>query len=97
MARRPELIGNVLSELMTRRGFARVQSARTYEAAWREAAGALAAKYTCVGSLQRGTLDVIVLNSTLVQEMTFRKPVLLEVLNELLPEEGIKDLRFRVG
>ena len=97
MTRGPQAIGNVLSELMSRRGYARVQSAATYEAAWREAAGPLAAKYTRVGQLRRGTLEVVVGNSTLVQELGFQKPALLERLAELLPDEGIKVLRFRVG
>ena len=44
MARGPQTIGNVLSELMSRRGYARVQSAAAYDAAWREAAGPLAAE-----------------------------------------------------
>ncbi len=97
MARGPKQIGSVLAELMARRGYARVQSAATYDAAWKEAAGQLAADYSRVGSLRRGTLEVIVANSTLVQELTFQKPTLLETLNKRLPDEGIKDLRFRVG
>ena len=97
MARGPEPIANVLSELMARRGYARVQSAERYEAAWREAAGPLAAKYTAVGSLRRGTLEVIVANSTLMQELTFQKPTLMETLSRTLPDEGIEKLRFRLG
>jgi predicted nucleic acid-binding Zn ribbon protein len=95
--RGPEKIGNLLSELMARRGYARVQSAHAYEAAWCKAAGTLAAKYTRIGSLRRGKLEIIVTNSTLVQELTFQKPGLLKTLAELLPDEAIKDLRFRVG
>jgi predicted nucleic acid-binding Zn ribbon protein len=97
MSRGPQAIGNVLSELMARRGFARVQSAETIEAAWREAAGPLAAKYTRVGQRRGGALEVIVANSTLVQELGFQKGELLRTLGELLPDEGIKCLRFRVG
>ncbi|MEN6367439.1 MAG: DUF721 domain-containing protein [Thermoguttaceae bacterium] len=97
MKRGPQAIGNVLSELMARRGFARVQSAGAYEAAWREAAGAMIARYTRVGPLRRGTLEVIVANSTLVQELGFQKSQLLKNLAELLPDEGIEGLRFRVG
>ena len=82
---------------MARRGYARVQSAGAYAAAWREAAGELAAEYTRVGSLRRGTLEVIVVNSTLVQELTFQKPALLKLLGRLLPDERLEDLRFRVG
>ena len=44
-----------------------------YDAAWREAAGPLAAKYTRPGQLRRGTLEVVVANSTLVQELGFQK------------------------
>jgi predicted nucleic acid-binding Zn ribbon protein len=97
MPRGPQTIGNVLSELMSRRGYARVQSAGAYETAWREAAGPLAAQYTRVGQLRRGTLDVIVANSTLVQELGFQKRLLLQNLAQLLPDEGIENLRFRVG
>ncbi len=97
MAKGPQHIGSVLSELMARRGFARVQSTEMYEAKWREAAGELIAKYSRVGALRRGTLEVIVANSTLMQEMTFRKAALRKNLIELLPDEGIKDLRFRLG
>jgi predicted nucleic acid-binding Zn ribbon protein len=97
MSRGPKAIGDVLSELMSRRGYARVQSAESYDAAWREAAGPLAAKYTRVGQLRRGTLEVVVANSTLVQELGFQKQMLLKSLAQLLPDEGIKNLRFRSG
>jgi predicted nucleic acid-binding Zn ribbon protein len=97
MPRGPEKIGNILAELMARRGYARVQSAQAYDVAWGKAAGPLAAQYSRVGSLRRGKLEVVVANSTLVQELTFQKPALLKTLAELLPDEAIKDLRFRVG
>jgi predicted nucleic acid-binding Zn ribbon protein len=97
MPRGPQTIGNVLSELMSRSGYARVQSASAYESAWRDAAGPLTARYTRVGQVRRGTLDVIVANSTLMQELGFQKRGLLRRLAELLPDEGIANLRFRVG
>jgi len=97
MKRGPQAIGDVLSELMARSGYARVQSAAAYDAAWREAAGPLAAKYTRVGLLRRGTWEIIVAHSALVQELGFQKHELLQALTELLPDEGIKNLRFRAG
>jgi predicted nucleic acid-binding Zn ribbon protein len=93
----PQSIGNVLAELMARQGYARVQSAHAYEVAWQEAAGPLLAQYTRVGSLRRGALEVIVANSTLVQELGFQRSGLLATLRQRLPNDGIKDLRFRVG
>jgi predicted nucleic acid-binding Zn ribbon protein len=97
MARGPQTIGNVLSELMARRGYGRIQSAAASDAAWREAAGPLAAKYTRPGQIRRGTLEVVVANSTLMQELGFQKSELLKKLAESLPDEGIKNIRFRVG
>ena len=82
---------------MARRGFGRLQSAEGYDAAWREAAGPMAAKYTRVGLLRRGTFDVVVANSVLVQELGFQKKALLQSLSELLPDQGITNLRFRLG
>ncbi|MBU4271348.1 MAG: DUF721 domain-containing protein [Planctomycetes bacterium] len=97
MNRGPRAIGEVLSEVMARRGYARVQCAAAYDAAWREAAGPLTAGYTRPGSLRRGTLEVVVANSTLMQELGFQKHALLESLAGLLPGEGIENIRFRVG
>jgi len=97
MRRGPEPIGDVLVQLMARRGFAGVRRAATCEEAWRRAAGELAAEYTRVGAVRRGTLEVLVANSTLLQELTFQKQALLEALGQLLPDERIRDLRFRVG
>ena len=97
MARGPEAIGDVLGQLLARRGFAGVRRAATCEQAWRQAAGELAAEHSRVGAVRRGTLEVLVGNSTLLQELTFQKQTLLETLGELLPDEKIRDLRFRVG
>ena len=97
MAKGPETIGNILSELMARRGFARIQSTEALETAWRRAAGPLAAQYSRIGGMRRGVLEIIVANSTLVQELGFQKQDLLAALQQLLPDEGIKCLRFRAG
>lgn len=97
MARGPQRIGDVLSELNARHGFARVKSTAACEKAWRDAVGETAARYTRVGGVRRGKLEVTVANSTLVQELLFQKPALLKALARLLPDEPIRDLRFRVG
>lgn len=93
----PKKIADVMSELLTRRGYARVQAAASYDDAWREAAGEQMARYTRVVQIRRGVVEVIVANSTLVQELTFQKRAILKQLAELLPEERIADLRCKVG
>src|SRR5437868_4782864 len=93
----PERISDILTQLMSRRGFARVRGAEAYSAAWSEAAGPLGAKYSRPGQLKRGTLEVVVANSTLIQEFGFQKSAMLATMNRLLPDHNIKDLRFRMG
>ena len=68
-----------------------------YEAAWNAAAGPLAAQYSRVGTLRRGTLEVIVANSTLIQELGFQKAAILSSLNQQLPDQPVTDVRFRLG
>lgn len=97
MAKGPEPIGEILAQLMARRGFARVRSVEAFNAAWRKAAGEMLCQYTRPGCVRRGKLEVTVANSTLVQELSFQKSQLLRSLAELLPDEKIDDLRFRVG
>ncbi|HET6884058.1 MAG TPA: DUF721 domain-containing protein [Pirellulales bacterium] len=94
---RPQKMGDVLAELMARRGYAREQTATNYETAWREAAGELLARHTRVGLLRRGALEVTVANSVLLQELTFQKHAILGQLSRLLPGEKIDKLRLRVG
>ncbi len=80
MTRGPEPISLILADLMARRGFARVQSASRIESAWRQAAGELAARYTRAAGMRRGKLEIIVANSTLIQELNFQKSALLEAV-----------------
>jgi predicted nucleic acid-binding Zn ribbon protein len=97
MPRGPQPIGTVLADLMARTGFARVQSTAALETAWREAAGPWAERFTRVAALRCGKLEVVVSNSTFVQELCFQKNALLGALRRALPEQEIRDLRFRVG
>ncbi|MHC4398814.1 MAG: DciA family protein [Planctomycetota bacterium] len=100
MGKGPEPIGDVVAQLMARRGLAGIRRAAAWESAWRDAAGKVAPQftsYTRALALRRGKLEVMVANSTIVQEFTFHKRDLIEALSALLPDERIDDLRFRVG
>jgi predicted nucleic acid-binding Zn ribbon protein len=82
---------------MARGGFGRVRSTEALEAAWRQAAGPLAATHTCVAGVRRGKLEIVVASSTLLQELSFQKRALLDALARALPDEPVRALRFRVG
>jgi hypothetical protein len=93
----PKPIADILAQLLARRGYAREQSAAAFTEAWNTAVGEPWNKFTRAGNMNRGSLEVTVANSTLVQELGYRKQHVLARLKELLPEQTIRDLRFRVG
>ena len=95
--RAPQAIADILGELVARRGFARVRGQQHLEDAWRTAIGEPGAKYTRVGAVRRGTLEVLVANSVLLQELAgFQKQSLLKQLRDALGSDEVRDLRFRL-
>jgi predicted nucleic acid-binding Zn ribbon protein len=93
----PKPIADILAQLLARRGYAREQSAALFADAWSRAVGEPLNKFTRAGNVNRGSLEVTVANSALVQELGYRKHDVLARLQELMPEQTIRDLRFRVG
>jgi predicted nucleic acid-binding Zn ribbon protein len=95
--RGPEKLADVLAELIVQRGYARQLTASAYTEAWAAVNDPLLAKASRPGNLRRGILEVAVKNSTVMQELTFRKKQILKKLKQQLPDEVIKDIRFRIG
>ena len=100
-ARHPKRIGNIVAQLVQRKGYAQIRAAGEREEAWRAALGEQDgdqwAGATRVVGLRRGVFKVQVANSLLMQELTFRKEALLERLQDALPEDGVKQIKFTVG
>jgi|DewCreStandDraft_4_1066084.scaffolds.fasta_scaffold103560_2 predicted nucleic acid-binding Zn ribbon protein len=90
-------LSEVLAELFARRGYARVQAGLALAQAWQKAAGNRLAAGTRPGRVRGGCLEVLVQHSALLQELAFEKQAILQRLAALLPAEGIRDLRWRVG
>jgi predicted nucleic acid-binding Zn ribbon protein len=94
--RRPKHIAEVLSRLMSRRGYAQVQFVRECEQIWNQAAGQWARR-TRPGRFARGVLEVVVQDSATLQELTFQKKELLAAVQRLAPQFRVQQLRFKVG
>lgn len=94
--RAPQPIAEVLARLMARRGYGHIQTAHDWSEVWKDLAGNLAT-HSRVGKFSRGVLDIVVRNSAMMQELTFRKKALLQGLQQQRPDARLKDLRFRVG
>jgi predicted nucleic acid-binding Zn ribbon protein len=89
-----------MPQLLARRGYGRVISHDQYAEAWQLACQGVdpeLARYSRPGVLRRGVLEVIVVNSLVLQELTFHKQQLLRTLTEQLPSQRIGGLRFTVG
>ena len=89
--------GLTLSVLLARRGYAFVESAAERENAWGAVVGDTLARYSRIGSVRRGVVEVTVCNSAVLQELTFQKKQLLKKLVVALPDQKITDVRFRIG
>jgi predicted nucleic acid-binding Zn ribbon protein len=95
--RRPKKISDVIAQLITARGYGRIGTDEQLVATWQKAAGETLAKFSRVGKLRRGQLEVWVANSTMMQEFGFEKARILAALQRELPDAKIRDLRFMVG
>ncbi len=93
----PQKIADTLSTLMARRGYGQVESSQQRDEAWKAVVGAQLAAYSRMGNIRRGVAEVTVSNSAALQELTFQKVELLRKIATALPDQKIRDLRFRVG
>jgi predicted nucleic acid-binding Zn ribbon protein len=96
-AKRPKKIADVLAQLIAKRGFGRTSGNEQLADVWAAAAGEPLARQSRPGKIRRGTLEITVTNSTIMQEFTFQKQTILATLGQKLPDAKIRDLRFRVG
>jgi len=84
-----------MSRLMARRGYASLQEAAQWAETWRSTVGVGLAQQSRVGRLYRGVLEIVVSNSVVLQELTFKKGALLRQLKA--QSLSLRDIRFRVG
>lgn len=89
-------IGEVIGQLMARRGYAQQQTNDQYNQSLKTALGPDLAGYTTVGKLSNGVLRIYAPDSVLVQELTFQKRKLLKQLQADHPEGKIRDVKFSV-
>jgi hypothetical protein len=92
----PRSIGSIVSRLLARTGYDQQQAAGGLAAAWEQAAPEQFRGSSQPGLVRRGVLEVFVSHSALVQEMGFHKRGVIARLQEIVPAEGITDIRCRV-
>lgn len=92
----PQKLGELLSNLISRRGYAQQQTNEEIGQAWNEIVGQSLSQNSRIGRVRRGVLEILVSNSVALQELQFEKTLFLRRLKGLLPQHEIRDLRFRI-
>lgn len=94
---RPKQAGNLVNQLMARRGIAQQQYNNELASTWDQVVGPQWNQLTKPANLNRGVLEILVANSLVNQQLTFEKKKLLEKMKQAMPEMNLKALRFSVG
>ena len=93
----PQPISAAISEYIARRGFSRVQGNAQLANDWAKVAGERIAAKTKVMGLARGTLQIGVASSALLNEIaSFHRADLLKKIQAEYPDHKIKDLKFKL-
>ncbi len=95
--RSPQKIASVVNRLLAKRGYAQIQVSEQLLATWQKAVGDRLSQASRVGRFRGGILEIIVSNSSVLQELTFQKKQLIDKLAAELKGVSLKGLRFRVG
>ena len=88
---------DVLAQLIIKRGYGRQLEQEELERIWLTMVDEPLASSARPCQPRHGLLEIVARNSTVLQELSFRKPELLQKLQHNLPGKTIRDLRFRVG
>ncbi len=90
-SRGPQRIGDVLANVMARRGYGNQQSSKELETTWLQAAGQKLADLSRPGSLRRGTLEIVVKNSLALQDALEQLGVFARVMSAIVINEVCED------
>lgn len=94
--RRIQSIGSLVSQLISRRGYAQIAATNQFQSVIESVIGQGLAAHVTVGKLRRGVLVVFADDSVVIQELTFQKRSILARIEKELPEANVTDLRFKV-
>ncbi len=89
-------IGSLMSQLMSRRGYAQVAVNEELHQAVASAIGDQLGSAFQIGNLRKGVLQVYASDSVTLQELNFRKRAILKRLQQELPQNKVTDLRLRI-
>ena len=92
----PTKVGDLLAAILARHGYAQTTARKELEDAWAAVASESVQSHTRVGSIRRGTLEILVDNPVLLSRLeSFEKTRLLAGLKERVRHNQVERLKFR--
>ena len=95
--RRATKAGDLINYLLARKGYGQTKSQADLSQGWQAVVGEQWRGKTMAAAIRRGVLEVIVDSSAAHQQLEFKKQKLLAAIQDQLPQNKIRDIRFRVG
>ena len=89
-------IGTIVSQLMSRRGYASVATDHAMTASVAASVGPGLASSFQVGKLNRGVLLIHVIDSVVMQEFAFQKRQIIKRIKKDHPQTKLTDIRFKI-
>jgi hypothetical protein len=96
-AAQPKRAADIMAQLLQRRGYGRVMESQQLSDRWTAAVDPRLRPWTRAVRIYRRRLEVLVANSTVMNEVAFDKQSLLRRFNEASDGTPINDIRFRLG
>lgn len=89
-------IGSIVSQLMSRRGYAQITSSDELSETVMAVVGAELGSAVTVGNLRGGVLQIYAADSVTLQELNFQKRQILKQIQKAHLQSDVTDLRFRI-
>ena len=89
-------IGSWVNQLLARRGYAQVNANEAMTLIVSNVVGDGLREEFQLGNLKSGKLQIYASDSVILQELNFRKRVILAAIQKSFPDSKVSDLRFRI-
>jgi predicted nucleic acid-binding Zn ribbon protein len=93
---RVQRISTLVSQLMSRRGYAQRIAGEDFHSTIGVAVGGQLGDSITVGKLKSGVLQIFAADSVTLQELNFQKRSILKQIQKDLPQSKVSDVRFRI-
>ncbi|NNE01438.1 MAG: DUF721 domain-containing protein [Pirellulaceae bacterium] len=93
---RVQKISSLVTQLMSRRGYAQLAVGDDFLAMIGTTVGETLRSAITVGNVKKGVLHVYAADSVTLQELNFQKRAILKRIQTDLPDSAVTDLRFRI-